>query len=258
MLRVISIFSMMAAFLLTFATGAMAAELKIKDIKTGTGAEAVVGAEVTVHYTGWLLDGTKFDSSHDRKRPFSFTPGQGRVIQGWEKGVLGMKVGGKRELIIPPELGYGKRGAGGVIPPNATLKFEIALLDVDLPKYKIINNEQLTRMLKKGVKIFDIRRPEEWKGTGIVKGSHLMTFYDKKGRINPDFQKKFSSIVKEDDEVILICRTGNRTGRISKILTEWESYKGIINVTKGITHWIREKNPVEKADVPKNCWLCEK
>jgi FKBP-type peptidyl-prolyl cis-trans isomerase len=106
------------------------------DIREGTGPEAVPGP-VTVHYTGWLFDpnapdkkGKKFDSSHDRGEPFRFRLGAGQVIQGWDKGVLGMKVGGMRRLTIPPELGYGARGAGGVIPPNAMLIFEVELLGV--------------------------------------------------------------------------------------------------------------------------------
>jgi FKBP-type peptidyl-prolyl cis-trans isomerase FkpA len=104
--------------------------LKYTDDKVGTGAEAQAGKTVTVHYTGWLLDGTKFDSSRDRNQPFLFPLGGGQVIKGWDEGVAGMKIGGKRTLIIPPELGYGARGAGGVIPPNSTLKFEVELLDV--------------------------------------------------------------------------------------------------------------------------------
>jgi FKBP-type peptidyl-prolyl cis-trans isomerase len=106
------------------------AELEITDLEIGTGAEAVAGSKVDVHYTGWLTDGTKFDSSLDRGQPFSFPLGGGRVIKGWDQGVAGMKVGGKRKLVIPPELGYGSRGAGGVIPPNATLVFEVELLAV--------------------------------------------------------------------------------------------------------------------------------
>jgi FKBP-type peptidyl-prolyl cis-trans isomerase len=104
--------------------------LKYTDDTVGTGAEATTGKTAVVHYTGWLDNGTKFDSSKDRGQPFSFPLGGGRVIKGWDEGVVGMKVGGKRTLIIPPELGYGARGAPGAIPPNATLKFEVELLDV--------------------------------------------------------------------------------------------------------------------------------
>jgi FKBP-type peptidyl-prolyl cis-trans isomerase len=104
--------------------------LKYTDDQIGNGAEATAGKTAVVHYTGWLLDGTKFDSSVDRNQPFSFPLGAGQVIKGWDEGVQGMKVGGKRTLIIPPALGYGQRGAGNVIPANATLKFQVELLDV--------------------------------------------------------------------------------------------------------------------------------
>jgi FKBP-type peptidyl-prolyl cis-trans isomerase FkpA len=105
--------------------------LKIEDLETGSGDEAVTGTRVTVHYTGWLEGGDKFDSSHDRNDPFQFTLGRGMVIRGWDEGVAGMQVGGKRQLTIPPQLGYGAAGAGGVIPPNATLVFDVELLAVD-------------------------------------------------------------------------------------------------------------------------------
>jgi FKBP-type peptidyl-prolyl cis-trans isomerase len=109
--------------------------LKYTDTTVGTGAEATAGHKVSVHYTGWLYNngekGKKFDSSLDRGQPFSFGLGAQQVIKGWDEGVAGMKVGGKRTLIIPPELGYGARGAGGVIPANATLMFDVELLKVD-------------------------------------------------------------------------------------------------------------------------------
>lgn len=108
-------------------------ELQITDVKPGSGDEATDGKKVTVHYTGTLADGTKFDSSKDRDAPFVFTLGSGMVIAGWDMGVKGMKVGGVRKLIIPSHLGYGSRSVGSVIPPNATLLFEVELLKVEDP-----------------------------------------------------------------------------------------------------------------------------
>jgi len=107
-----------------------ASGLQIEELVVGTGAAAASGQKVSVHYTGWLTNGTKFDSSKDRNEAFEFGLGRGQVIRGWDEGVQGMKVGGKRKLTIPPELGYGARGAGGVILPNATLVFEVQLLKV--------------------------------------------------------------------------------------------------------------------------------
>lgn len=111
-----------------------ASGLQINDTQVGSGATAVAGQRVSVHYTGWLYQdgkaGSKFDSSKDRGQPFQFALGAGQVIRGWDEGVQGMQVGGTRHLVIPPELGYGARGAGGVIPPNATLLFEVELLAV--------------------------------------------------------------------------------------------------------------------------------
>ena len=117
--------SLQSGELATTATG-----LQYQDLVVGSGLEAKTGDTVSVHYTGWLEDGTKFDSSLDRNQPFEFTLGLGKVIKGWDEGVAGMRTGGKRKLIIPPDLGYGSSGAGGVIPPNATLIFEVELLDI--------------------------------------------------------------------------------------------------------------------------------
>jgi peptidylprolyl isomerase len=138
-----AVLALAIAAAVTFSGGADAATnqviempngLEYTDTNTGDGATAAAGSKVSVHYTGWLYNngakGTKFDSSVDRGKPFQFTLGAHQVIAGWDEGVAGMKVGGKRTLIIPPELGYGARGAGGVIPPNATLMFDVELLGV--------------------------------------------------------------------------------------------------------------------------------
>ena len=104
--------------------------LKIEELVEGEGDVAQSGMQVQVHYTGWLTNGERFDSSHDRDQAFGFGLGKGQVIRGWDEGVQGMRIGGKRKLTIPPQLGYGQAGAGGVIPPNATLVFEVELLAV--------------------------------------------------------------------------------------------------------------------------------
>jgi FKBP-type peptidyl-prolyl cis-trans isomerase FkpA len=109
----------------------LANQLIVEDLQVGTGVEAKTGQRVTVHYRGTLTNGKQFDASYDRNEPFEFILGAGQVIKGWDQGVAGMKIGGKRKLTIPPELGYGARGAGGVIPPNATLVFEVELLQVN-------------------------------------------------------------------------------------------------------------------------------
>jgi len=105
--------------------------LEIEDQIVGDGEEATVGQTAEVHYTGWLVDGTQFDSSHNRNQTFSFKLGAGQVIAGWDQGVVGMKIGGTRKLTIPPDMGYGERGAGGVIPPNATLIFKVELVSLN-------------------------------------------------------------------------------------------------------------------------------
>lgn len=221
-------------------------KIESKILAEGEGAIAVRHSTVSVHYTGWLENGTKFDSSLDRGKPFEFTLGARRVIPGWEIGVEGMKVGGKRVLTIPPELAYGKKGAGGVIPPNATLKFEITLLSVTPPKYKNIDNAALKKLLAGGTKILDLRRQDEWDKTGVVKGSHRLTAFDKMGKFNrsfPDGLKKFSG---PKEPIILICRTGNRSSVLANMLVEQAGYTSVYNVTDGIVKWIKDGNPVVK------------
>ena len=232
-------------------------DLQIRDIEKGTGEEANVGETVVVHYTGWLMDGTKFDSSLDRGTPFSFTLGERRVISGWEKGVEGMQVGGKRELIIPPDMAYGSQGAGGVIPPDATLKFEIELLEVKAKKFSDIGTSVLTAKLEAGVPVIDIRRPDEWAASGVIPGSHLLTFFDQKGNVNPGFGAELQKIVSGPaEEVVFICHTGQRSKLLSEYLSGQAGFTNVANVQNGITGWIKDGGKVTEAKLPDTCWLC--
>lgn len=225
---------------------ALAADVKMKDLAVGKGLEAARHDTVQVHYTGWLMDGKRFDSSLDRGTPFTLVLGMGQVIPGWEMGLVGMRVGGKRELVIPPELAYGPRGAGGVIPPNATLRFEVELLAVEPPPFRNVGNGELTKLIASGAKVIDIRRPEEWKETGVVAGSHLLTAFDKSGKLMPSFPTELERLVKKDEPVVIICRTGSRTGFLARAMVEQAGYKEVYNVTDGITRWIAEGGAVKK------------
>jgi rhodanese-related sulfurtransferase len=221
-------------------------KIATKIIIEGTGAKAVRHSKVSVHYTGWLTNGTKFDSSLDRGQPFKFTLGARQVIPGWDLGVEGMKVGGKRELIIPPELAYGKGGAGRAIPPNATLKFEISLLSVTPPKYSNIDNAALKKLLAKNTKIIDLRRPDEWEKTGVIASSHKLTAFDSMGNFVQNFPSDFQKIAGKNDPVILICQTGNRSSVLANMLVEQAGFSTVYNVTDGIDKWIKNGNPVIK------------
>ena len=127
----------------------------------GEGAEILLHSKILVHYTGKLEDGTVFDSSYDRGQPFSFQIGLRQVIEGWEQGLLGMKVGGKRTIFIPSELGYGDRGAGDLIPPNANLIFDVEIMDVQLPNYKLVVSNEIDKLQKDNYKFIDIRTKKE-------------------------------------------------------------------------------------------------
>jgi len=242
----VAAFALVALFSVNALAEHAADKVDIKDVVVGTGAEAILHSQVKVHYTGWTMDGKKFDSSKDRGDPFYFYLGAGEVIPGWDIGVEGMKVGGKRELIIPPELAYGERGAPGAIPPNATLKFEVELLGVKNPNYANIDNEKLKELLARGVPIVDIRRDDEWRQTGVIKGSKLITAFNGRGQFEQPFIPAFKKTADLEDEVILICRTGSRSSVLSQALADQVGYKKVYNVTDGITKWIKDGNAVVK------------
>ena len=215
-------------------------------IKKGSGEKAIRHSRVSVHYTGWLSNGKKFDSSLDRGEVFEFTIGAGQVIPGWDLGVRGMRVGGKRELIVPPEFGYGSRGAGDAIPPNSTLKFEITLLSVVLPKYTNIDSNGLKKLLSKGIKPIDIRRRDEWENTGIISGSQKITAFDSRGRFIRTFPAGIKQIAARDAPLVLICRSGDRSSAIANMRAEHAGYMQVYNLTGGIVGWLADGNSVVK------------
>ena len=225
-------------------TMADTSDLKIEITQKGSGTEAANGMSVSVHYTGKLTDGTKFDSSLDRGTPFTFTLGQGSVIKGWDQGVLGMMVGEKRTLTIPSELGYGSAGAGASIPPNATLIFDIELLDVQMPI--VLGQSNPTKFIelqKDGYIVIDIRREEEWIETGIIEGAETITAFTESGQLHKDFQEKFFSLAKgPETPILLYCRTGNRTEMLGNALIDQVGLKNVYHLTDGIVEWKKSGN----------------
>ena len=221
-------------------------ELTITINKEGSGDRAEIGMSVSVHYTGKLEDGTVFDSSVPRGQPFTFTLGAGQVIKGWDLGVEGMTIGEKRNLVIPPHLGYGIRGAGATIPPNATLIFDVELLEVTMPiTLGELSPQEFIEAQENGGVVIDIRREEEWKETGIIKGSQTITAFTKDGKIHPDFPKKFFDLIDDVDvPILLYCRTGNRTGILGKALIEQVGQTNVGHLSDGIVGWKKQGFPI--------------
>ena len=223
-----------------------AEELGIEILTKGDGAIAQSGQRVTVHYEGRLEDGTMFDSSLQRGQPFEFTLGRGQVIKGWELGVEGMAIGEKRKLTIPSELGYGTRGAGDKIPPNATLVFEVELLALaDAIVLGQATPEDLKKAQANGVVVIDIRREDEWRETGIIEGAETITAFTETGQLHPDFQRRFFGLVQNPDTpIMLYCRTGNRTGSLGNALIDQLGFSKVTHLTDGIVGWTKDGHGV--------------
>ena len=233
-------------FLFVIGPESMAADLEIEIITEGNGATASTGNRVSVHYKGVLPNGDVFDASEPRGKPFSFEIGAGQVIRGWERGVTGMKVGEVRKLTIPPILGYGARGAGDSIPPNATLIFEIELLDVSKPiTLAQANPEMLKRAQLEGAIIIDIRREDEWTATGVIEGAVTITAFEENGSIHPEFRKNFLNIVPSPrTHIMLYSHIGGRTASLGNALINQLGYTNVSHLTDGIIGWLADGNKI--------------
>mgnify|MGYP000399745006 CR=1 FL=1 len=225
---------------------AWAEDLKIKNNIEGDGTEIVNHSKIKVHYLGKLEDGTKFDSSYDRGEPFSFQIGLRQVIEGWEKGLIGMKAGGKRTLIIPPELGYGERGAGDLIPPNATLIFDIEIIDVLAPGYTLIRTIDIPILQKENYKFIDIRTKKERENTGIIPGSLEITAFDIYGKFVPEFMKTFQDLVHLNDNIVFISNEGEIAAILANGFVEQLGATNMYVVDGGIQQLIKENYELSK------------
>ena len=224
----------------------MADGIQITNIVEGEGTEIINHSKIQVHYTGKLQDGTKFDSSYDRGQPFSFQIGLREVIKGWEIGLMGMKVGGKRTLIIPPELAYGDRGAGDLIPPNATLTFDIEIVAIKHPGYGLIKAEDIEGLKEDGYKFIDIRTEKEREITGIISGSLEITAFDIYGNFVPEFMKTFRDLVELDDNIVFISNEGEIASMLANGFVEQLNATNMYALKGGIQQLIKENYKLEK------------
>ena len=221
-------------------------ELQIKNIVEGDGVEIINHSKIQVHYIGKLQDGTKFDSSYDRGQPLSFQIGLRQVIEGWENGLMGMKVGGKRTLIIPPKLGYGERGAGDLIPPNATLIFDIEIVDVKPPGYKLVLSEEIQSLQANDFMFIDIRTKKERDNTGIIPGSLEITAFDIYGNFVPEFMKTITSTVDINDNIVFISNSGDIASILANGFVEQLGAKNMYALQGGIQQLLKEDYKLKK------------
>ena len=232
--------------IMCFTQSIMADGVQINNIIVGEGAEIINHSKILVHYTGKLQDGTKFDSSYDRGEPFSFQIGLRQVIEGWEIGLMGMKVGGKRTIVIPPELAYGDKGAGDLIPPNATLTFDVEVVAVQDPGYGLVKAKEIKSLQDDGYKFIDIRTKKERDHTGIIPGSLEITAFDIYGNFVPEFMKTFRDLVELDDDTVFISNEGEIASILANGFVEQLKATNMYALEGGIQQLIKENYKLEK------------
>jgi len=226
--------------IMCFTQSVMADGVQINNNIEGEGIQIVKHSKIQVHYTGKLQDGTKFDSSFDRGEPFSFQIGLRQVIEGWETGLMGMKVGGKRTLIIPPELAYGERGAGDLIPPNATLTFDVELVAVQDPGYGFVKAEEIKVLQDDDYKFIDIRTEKDRDITGVIPGSLEITAFDIYGNFVPEFMETFRELVSLEDNIVFISNDGEIASMLANGFVEQLNATNMYALKGGIQQLIKE------------------
>ena len=227
-------------FILLFSFNLKSNEIEIISNFVGDGAEIKKHYKVSVNYRGYFENGVEFDSSLKRKVPFNFQIGLKQVITGWDIGILGMKVGGKRTIKIPPKLAYGSRGAGDLIPANSTLLFDIEILNASPPGYTNINSNELSSNQISNLILIDIRTIKGGEKIGIIKGSVQIEALDHLGNLNPNFIKSFKSFVKKNDHVVFISNNGELSSMFANSLYEQLDYNHVYNLIGGIQNWVKE------------------
>ena len=208
--------------------------------------------KISVHYVGTLEDGTEFDNSYKRNKPFVFQIGLRQVISGWEIALMGMQVGGKKKFKVPPSLAYGNLGVGDLIPPNSSLIFDIEIINIKPPGYIEINSEQLLSLneeklfflMEKKLLLIDIRTEQEWQLTGVIEGSYKISAFDSKGNLNPNFLKMYKKNVKENDHVVFISDKGEISSILANGFIENLGMKNIYSLKGGIQEWIIKGNKI--------------
>lgn len=220
-------------------------DIKILSDFPGIGAEISNHYKITAHYIGSLEDGTIFDDSYKRNIPIKFQVGLRQIIPGWELGIVGMKKGGRRKIKIPPSLGYGKKGVVNKIPSNATLIFDIEIINIESPSYKIIEPTELL-IQKDNFVIVDIRSTKEQLDTGIIDGSYKITAFNERGNLKSNFLKNYKSIIKNNDPVVLISDKGEVSTILANGLIENLGMKNIFSLKGGIRKWIDLGNKIIK------------
>lgn len=225
-----------AALCLVLSSCTAGPTVEIWDLVLGDGESAGKHSRVTIHYSGWLADGAMFDTTRTDGTPQTFTVNGGDVITGLEQGIIGMKTGGRREIVIPPALAYGAKGLRGHIPANATLRFDVEVLAVAPPRYKNISVDELAKQ-RADLLLIDIRTPEEWAETGVVEGSVLLTAFDKNGKFVRDFPTIMGEHVGKSKNLAFICRSGNRSSELARLVSEQGRYENVYNVVGGVKAW---------------------